>query len=362
MSWIKRRSRWLAAGALLVAAALLAALLLRLALARLAPAVADALGPRATVASIELGWSGVEVRGLVLRGDGRRWPAEHELRAERVTIRPSIASLWQRGWVLSSVRVDDGYLALLRTREGHLSVVPALTARAASAPARPGDAAATPLRIERLVLRGVALDLFDASVARGNPHRLRLTDLQADAGPIILPALDAPMALHIAARLKGPRQTGRIAIDGTLTPATRETDLKVQAQGLDLVALQPYIIKSGEASIAGGTLDLSMRAHAAQQRLHAPGRLVLNGLELQSGGGLLATFGGVPRQAVLAAMSRDGKIALDFTLEGRIDDPKFSINEVFATRFAVGLAEKLGVRIAGVVEGVGNVVRGLLGR
>ena len=61
-------------------------------------------------------------------------------------------------------------------------------------------------------------------------------------------------------------------------------------------------------------------------------------------------------------MSRDGRIEMEFRLEGRIDDPQFSINELFAARFAVGLAEKLGVSLGGVVEGVGSIVKGLFGR
>jgi len=78
--------------------------------------------------------------------------------------------------------------------------------------------------------------------------------------------------------------------------------------------------------------------------------------------GVLATFGGVPRQAVLAAMERDGRIEVGFTLEGRIDDPAFSINDNLATKLAGGLAETLGVSLGGVVEGVGGVIKGLLGR
>ena len=49
-------------------------------------------------------------------------------------------------------------------------------------------------------------------------------------------------------------------------------------------------------------------------------------------------------------------------LDGRLDDPAFSVNENFATRMASGLAETLGVSVGGVVEGVGGVIKGLLGR
>ncbi len=61
-------------------------------------------------------------------------------------------------------------------------------------------------------------------------------------------------------------------------------------------------------------------------------------------------------------MSRDEKIEVQFTLAGRLDDPNFSLNEDFATRVASALAEKLGVSMGGVVEGVGGVLKGLLGQ
>lgn len=359
------RRRWMTVA--LVAVLLLGALLLlalRAAMRQLPARVAEALGPRATVASIELGWTGVQVRGLVVRGAPGRWPVEHELRADLVTIRPALASLWQPGWQIAHVGVEGAYLALLRTRDGKLAVLPSLLEGGASrAPGRAGDAATAPLRIGTVALRDVSLDLFDATVTRGGPpHRLRLTRLRAEVGPLALPALDERADVELEATLRGHAGDGRLALAGHLTPATREADLKLDAKALDLVALQPYLLKSGEASVRRGTLDLAARAKASRQRLHAPGTLVLRDLELHSGGGVLGTFAGVPRQAVLAAMSRDGRIELDFTLEGRVDDPKFSINELFAARFAVGLAEKLGVSLGGVVEGVGNVIKGLLGR
>jgi len=46
---------------------------------------------------------------------------------------------------------------------------------------------------------------------------------------------------------------------------------------------------------------------------------------------VLATFGGVPRQAVLAAMERDGRIEVGFTLEGRLDDPAEQLCRVVAS-------------------------------
>jgi hypothetical protein len=356
-SWSRRW--WIALGVLgvLAVGALVA---LRVAATRLPAAVAAALGPRATIGAIEPGWTGIEIRDLVVRADPRRWPAEHELRAARVTVRPEWSSLWASGWRLARIEVEGGYLSMQRTRDGRLVVLPSLLERKGS---DGGGAAPTPVRIDTLALRGATLELFDTTVAgpRGG-HRVRLVSLDAEAGPIALPALDERMALSIETALDGPRHDGTLKVKGHLTPATRDADLALRARGIDLVALQPYLLKSGEASVRSGTLDLTLDAKASGLRLHAPGQLTLHRLELNEGGGPPSTFAGLPRQAVLAAMSRDGKIELSFTLEGRVNDPKFSINELFAARFAVGLAEKLGVSLSGVVEGVGNVIKGLLGR
>jgi hypothetical protein len=341
---------------------------LRVAVARLPALVTSSLGPRASVGAIAAGWTSIELRDLAVRADRARWPAEFELRAARILVRPSWWSLLRGSWRIARIEVEGGYLSMLRTRDGRLLVLPALLERKARAGANgnaEAAASAFALTIGEVALEDSALELFDASVAgaaRGVPHRLRLAELRAEVGPIALPALDERMAIDLQARFKGPRRDGQLTVNGHLRPATRDADLDIRARGIDLVALQPYLLRSGEAAVRAGTLDLTLDAKAAQQRLKAPGKLAIQGLELADGGGALSTFAGLPRQAVLAALARDGRIELDFTLEGRIDDPKFSLNELFAARFAVGLAEKLGVSLGGVVEGVGQVIKGLLGR
>jgi len=360
-----RVSRRLASVLAVLAALLLVAVVaLQFALRALPEAVARALGPRASVQSIELGWTGVHVRGLVIRGEPGRWPAAEELRADHVTLRPALSSLWRDGWTLSTVVVRGGTLSLLRGRDGKLVVVPALMKTASAGAARGNaSAGAAGLRIDRLSLDDVTIDFYDASVTRGAPHRLRLTDLQAEVGPLALPALDERASLKLTATVKGVQHDGSVQLAGRLTPSTRDADLKLDARNVDLIVLQPYLLKGGEAAVKSGALDLSLTARVAAQQLNAPGRVVLRGLELQSTGNHpLGTFAGVPRQAVLAALQRDGRIELQFMLDGRVDNPRFSLNELFAARFAVGLAERLGVSLGGVVQGVGNVIKGLLGR
>lgn len=351
------RSSWWIALAVAAVLAVVAIGGLRLAAGRLEAALAEALGPRASIGQVRIGLTGVQVTDLRIRAAPGAWPAADELVASRVYLRPALASLWSRGWHIARIEVEDGYLSLLRTRQGRLRVLPALLER----PRAETAGEAPRVRIAEVALRDVAIDFHDASV-RGGTHKLRFESLRADVGPLAIPAFDEPTAIDLEATLKGPQKNGRIGIEGTVTIATLDAQLKAAVRGVDLVALQPYLLKVNEAGVKRGTLDLSLDATVKAKRLHAPGRVTLTGLELASGGGVLATFGGVPRQAVLAAMERDGRIEVGFTLEGRLDDPAFSINDNLATKLAGGLAETLGVSLGGVVEGVGSVIKGLLGR
>lgn len=358
---MSRRARLLIVFALVGAIAVAAVLGYRSAMQRLQASVAAALGPRASIGAIGVGWSGVEIETLRVRA-APGWPAEDELRARRVRLRPSLASLWRPGWHIASVTIEDGYVSLLRSRDGKLRVLPALLEKKPAAREAPADAAAGPaVHLGTIALDGAAIDFFDASV-RQPAHRMQLEQLDATLGPIDWPSLASETAVDLKARFKGPHRSGQLAIDGELTIATRDARLKASVRGVDLVALQPYLLNVNEGGVRAGTLDLALDARVKAQHLHAPGRVTLTGLELTSGGGVLSTFAGVPRQAVIAAMSRDGRIEFAFTLDGRLDDPGFSLNENLAAKLAGGLADTLGVSLGGVVQGVGNVIKGLFGK
>ena len=331
-----------------------------LAVRQLQSRVEAALGPRASFGAIDAGWNGIDVLDLRVKS-AAGWPAADELRATRVHIVPDLRSLFGGPWRIASVRVEGGYLSALRTREGQLRVLPALLddMRSSTFPRAKADAAPQ-LEVAQVVFEAARLDFFDASV-RQPPLPVHVEQLSVEIGPVVLPALDQSMALKLAGVVKGPQHDGRVAIDGHYTPATRDADVRLRITGVDMVALQPYLIKVSEAGIRRGSLDLEMNATVVHIQLRAPGKLVLTNLELASEGPL-ATFAGVPRKAVLAAMSEKGRLDVKFTLEGRLDDPSFSLNENLATKLASGLAEGLGVSLVGVVKGLGGAVKSLFGR
>jgi hypothetical protein len=352
---------------LLTAAIALAAVLAALsatyhvALRRLDGALRQALGPRATLGAIDLGLTGLTVHDLHI-GAAPGWPADEELHARTVSVRPDLASAFGGRWRVQRIAVEDARIVLLRTRDGRLRVLPSVLESAAPASAASASSPSTPVLIDHVELQRVQVDLYDASLHLARPHRVQLADLHAKLDTLALPALDQPMQIDLDAVFKGPTHDGRLSLDGTLTPATREAQLKARLQGADMLALQPYLLKVADGGIRHGLLDLAIDARVHKQQLKAPGQVTLTGLELAEGPGVLDRFTGLSRQAALAALKRQDRIELAFTLEGRLDDPNFSINDSLAMRFATGLAQALGVSLEGVVEGVGRMFKGLLGR
>lgn len=392
---MSRRPRWLLWAAGVPAALLLIALGgYQLALHRLQAGILQALGPHASVGAMEIGWRAVALHDLRVRASSPGWPAQDELRAARIQAVPDLRSALRGQWRVQRVTIEDAYIPVLRTRAGQLRVLPAWleqarehtdegqavaqathegwlrtanaapatsAASSATAPLTPVSTAMPDIHIQQVVLKDVQVAFFDASIQR-KPHQLLLEHVNADLGPLALPALAQPVRIDLSAQLRGPQRNGRIGINGELTPATRDAQIAARLEGVDLIALQPYLLKLNDGGIRRGTLDMQIDASVHDNRLHAPGRMTLIDLELGNGQGFLGTIAGVPRKAVLAAMSQQGRIELSFTLDGRLDDPAFSLNEQLAMRTAAGLAEALGVSLSGIAEGVGSVIKGLFGR
>jgi uncharacterized protein involved in outer membrane biogenesis len=356
----RRRLLLLALATLVLTAALFATY--RVAIQRLDDALRQALGPRATVGAIELGLTGLTVRDLhVAAGPG--WPAGEELHAGSVHVRPDLASAFGGAWRVQRIEVEDARLVLLRTREGKLRLLPSMLESAAPAsPSQAASAAAARVLIDHVVLKNAQVDLYDASLKLARPHRVQLADLDAHLESLAVPAFDQAMKIDVGAIFKGPTQDGRLELKGTLTPATRDAQLHGELRRADLLALQPYLLKVADGGVKKGQLDLVMDARVQAQKLKAPGRLTLSGVELAEGSGVMGRFAGMSRQAALAALKKRDTIELNFTLEGRLDDPAFSVNDSLAMRFGAGLADALGVSMEGVVEGVEKLFKGLLGK
>lgn len=325
---------------------------LRYATGLLKTQVEAALGENSEIDAIEVGWSAIEVQGLRIRAP-RGWPAQDTLQAARITIVPDLRGLLSdRSRVnIHSIAIEDAYLSVLRTRNGRLRLLPSLLE--AKKEQQDGD---KPIEVSigKIELRGGRVEFFDASVKQP-AHRLQLEQLHASVEQLQVPSLAGRTGLNIEGIIKGVQRDGKLAISGWLELAAKNSQLSTKLTSVDLVALQPYLIKAAETGVKRGTLDMHLQSSVKANHLHAPGKLTLTGLELSEKSGAFGTFMGLPRQAVVAGLKdRSNRITVNFTLEGRLDDPRFSLNESFAKSIGAATAGLLGISIEGLAKHLGN--------
>ena len=337
--------------------------------------VEEALGANGTVGEIRLGFSSVELLDLRVKA-GEGWPTGDELRARRVVIRPDLATLVSRKIRIDRIDVEDAYISILRRRDGKTKILPGLLGK----PPDPDLAGKTAkvqkevsvgdfgVRLGGVQLSGAVIEFFDASV-RQTPHRLRLEQVRASLGDISIPDLAGQTSIDIVGIVKGVRQDGRFSIQGTAEFSTLHSEIDVKLHGVDLLSLQPYLLKATEGGVRRGTLDLDLHSRVRDHHLKAPGVVTLSNLELASGG----RFMGMPRALVIAMLKdKKGRIALKFTVDGNVNDPAFSLNETFSDRIGASLAGVLGIGLegltqsvgmagSGVVKGLSDTMKGLLG-
>lgn len=332
-----------------------------------------ALGPRTTVGSITLDYPTVILNDVHVRADPApgAWPTDREFDAQRVEIDLTATSLWAyrhgEPLALDDVRVADGTLVMRRT-PNHLTMLPALrdTQRAEAAALQPSQVPragepATALVIAHMRFDRMGVDFFDETLPDGRRHQLHFEQVQGSVAGLALPRLAQPIALDLQGRLKGVDRDGAVSLKGKLTPAVVDANLALRMTGVDMLALQPYLLKLGERPVRRGTLDLALDAGIVHRAVHAPGQLTMTGLEFAESDGD-GTFAGAGHRTVLAALKRDGRIALKFVLDGRTDDPQFKLDERIGLRVAGGLGEALGNGARDVAHGMGDAIRGLFGK
>jgi hypothetical protein len=320
--------------------------------------VVEALGPGSEIQTIQVGWSGVEVSGLDIKSP-RGWPATDSLRAERVVIIPSLRSLFSDTIQINTVTVVRPYLSAVRTRDGRLRVLPTLLEGPDPAPKgkAPAGRAMPSVAITRIQVKDGVVELFNYMVAP-SPVKVRLEQIQATVRNVAVPGLTGKSQFDLDAVVKGIQQDGRAKIVGWVEIASKDSSVKTELRSLDLVALQPYLTQASDARVQRGSVDLDMHSEVRNKRLRAPGTVVISDLEFAPSRDTSEMFMGVPRSVVVNFLkNRDKKIAINFTIEGDINNPQFTLREALATRLAAGLAELLGVSIRGLAEGVGTLGR-----
>ena len=216
-----------------------------------------ALGPESEIGELVVGLAAIEVRGLRIRAP-KGWPTEDALHAERVVVTPDLAGLMSARVHVPRITIEGAYLSVWRTKNGKLRLLPSLMEKAdPSTASTSAENTSADISIGRIVLQGGVLELFDSSI-RQPAHKLRLETLQATVDNLQVPSLASQTQLELRGTIKGVQRDGKLALDGNIVLATRDSNLKAQLEGVDLLALQPYLIKASETGVKRGTLDLAL--------------------------------------------------------------------------------------------------------
>jgi len=311
-----------------------------------------ALGPGSRLSEIKINWFTIELVEVSIDAP-KGWPAARTFEAERVTITPDLRTLFTRKIRIASIVIEKPYLSVLRN-PGKLVMVPSLTEREEKA--RRNEEGARAVTISTIELRSGSLDLYDATVSR-SPYRTRLEEIEALIQDVAAPAADKTR-FDLTGIVKGVERDGRTQVSGWVGPGARDSSSRITLDGVDLVALQPYLVKKTDARVSRGSLDMNVASEVRNNNLNGKGRVVLRNLTFARSSGFFDTFMGLPRNTVITFLKdHNDAIDLDFTLTGNTKNPNFSLNENLSTRIATAMAGQLGVSITNVAEGIGTLGR-----
>jgi hypothetical protein len=130
-------------------------------------------------------------------------------------------------------------------------------------------------------------------------------------------------------------------------------DGKVEIKDLDITEFKPYYQKKGDVNVTKGTLDMNMDVKIRSNKIHAPGKAVLQHLEFSRGSGLGSTFLNLPLSAVVSFLkNHNNEIVVNFVVEGDLNNPKFNLRESIMNKISLEMAEKLGLSIQRIGESI----------
>jgi hypothetical protein len=156
----------------------------------------------------------------------------------------------------------------------------------------------------------------------------------------MIPSSEQPVPLRLELSAKGG---GRLTISGDIAPKGLDSHLKIDLSGLNIIPYRPYFLKQGDLDVSAGSLSATCSLTIVKRILNAPGSLHLKGLAFDHAGAK-STLLGVPARALVSLLSDNrNEISVPFTVQGSLDNPRFSIHQSLVDQVATALSSKIGV-------------------
>ena len=276
-----------------------------------------------SVEKVTARWNRIELDQVRIarRGNG---PFPNRFSCDRVVITPSLFSLFSGRLDISEILLENPFLLLEINPNGSIAkILPPRPAATAPGPA----SAVLPVRISSMRITKGIIDLLDWQVARkggvgmSNPreryHQTRLQAVTFSAGELTIPFSERPMPVRLELSSKGGG----------------------------------HLLIAGDLEVSAGTLSATSTLVINKRNLNAPGSLYLKGLSFDHSrpkGALL----GVPAWALISFLSDNkDELSVPFTVNGSLDNPRFSAHQSLTDQIATALSSKIGVP---TVSGVGK--------
>lgn len=305
--------------------------------------IQSALGLHGEIGALKVGLRRIDIDGLRIRASLPGWPGKNELLARRVAMTPDLRSLLGGDIVIAKIEVEGAELTLLRDHKG-LRILPSLLDHKLDDTGKsdkPGDkakAAGIAVRIRSINLRDASIDLHDNTLAK--PQHIHLDQFDARIDELNLPALDSRSTLSVHGRIE---KRGSLSLQGWLVAGSKDANLQLKLDDVALKLVEPYLFRQQLGEVKSGRVALNLSARVEHHRLKAPGHLKLS--DIQLGG-----FAGFSREAAAAfararGLDADTKrpVDMDFTLEGNLDDGRFSLNDAIYRQTGMATLKLIGL-------------------
>jgi len=330
----------------------------------------DVVGNDLTIGTVTARWNRVELEQVRLARHGAG-PFDRRIAIGRVVLRPRLVSLFSGRLELADISIESPYLLLEIAPDGSfVRPFPTQQPRRITAPGGPS----IPVTVGSLHISGGSVDILDWHIARNkgvvgvsNPgdgyHLLRLDNLDLAMGKLDAPLADRRTPLKLSFRFHGG---GDLTLRGDLSPKSLDSHLRLDITGLNITRFRPYFLKQGDLGVSAGTVALGSDISIEKRLLKAPGTITLKNLALQKAGTKGALLG-VPAWALVKFMSDShDELKVAFSLNGSLDNPRFTIRQSLMEQIASALSSKIGVpTVTSVGKGIIGIgeksIKGVMG-
>jgi len=328
------------------------------------------LGPELAIGRVEMHWNRISFHKVSIgsRGEGK----QPRLQIQQLTVTPSLRTLFAERFQIGSLSMDKPRVLIEIAPDGKVVYpIPALATDKKGKKGSNGKAFA--VTIGAINIRNGEVTILDRHVARtggqglNNPreryHQVIFTDVALHTDRLDFPDSGrmVPFKLTCQAPVKGT-----LSFEGSVAPATMNCSATLALRQWDITRFRPYYEKPGDMTTNRGSLSADCTVSIKDHLLRAPGNIRLKDMTVDAAGSR-GFFLGMPSKAVLWFLENNkDELVVNFTISGRLDNPRFKVKQEIIDLIASGLARKMGIPLLsdigkGLVDLGSKGIRGIFG-